>query len=55
MLENQLLEFQRELGEIKNLLNSTNTTVLEDEESYKMATKLDLTVARLIRILEHRQ
>jgi hypothetical protein len=55
MLENELLRFERELGEIKHdLLKSTNAPELEDEESYKMATKLDLTVAKLIRLLEYR-
>lgn len=54
MFENDLLRFERELGEIKqDLLKSTNSLDLEDEESYKMATKLDLTVARLLRLLEY--
>ncbi len=54
MLENDLLRFEREIGAIKqDLLNSTNSPGLEDVESYKMATKLDLTVARLLRILEY--
>ena len=56
MLENELLRFERELCEIKqDLLQSANSLALEDEESYKMATKLDLTVARLIRLLECRE
>jgi hypothetical protein len=55
MLENDLLRFEQELGKIKqDLLNSSHAPFLEDEESYKMATKLDLAVARLMRILEYR-
>lgn len=55
MLESELLRFEQEIGEIKHdLLQSTTSPVLEDEESYKMATKLDLTVARLLRLLECR-
>ncbi len=54
MLENDLLKFERELGRIKqDLLNYPHSHCLEDEESYKMATKLDLAVARLMRILEY--
>ncbi len=55
MLENELLQFEKELGEIKkDLLSSSGSPCLEDEESYEMATKLDLTVAKLMRILEYR-
>lgn len=55
MLENEILRFERELGEIKqDLLKSTTAPALEDEESYKMATQLDLTVARLLGLLEYR-
>jgi hypothetical protein len=54
MLENELLQFERELGEIKqDLLRSLDSPDLEDGESYKIATKLDLTVARLLRLLEY--
>jgi hypothetical protein len=53
MLENDILKFQQEIGEIKqDLLNSGLASELDDEESYRLATKIDLTVSRLIRILE---
>lgn len=53
MLENDILKFQQEIGEIKqDLLTNGMTTDLDDEESYRLATKIDLTVSRLIRILE---
>jgi hypothetical protein len=53
MLENDILKFQQEIGEIKqDLLNSGLANELDDEESYRLATKIDLTVSRLIRILE---
>ena len=55
MMENDITKFQKEIGEIKQDLISANmTTDLNDEESYRLATKIDLTVSRLIRILEHR-
>jgi hypothetical protein len=55
MLENDLLRFEQEVGKIKqDLLNFPPSPCLEDAESYKMATKLDLAVARLMRILEYR-
>lgn len=54
MLENELIRFELELGQIKqDLLNCSNSPGLDDTESYKMATKLDLTVARLLRLLEY--
>lgn len=53
MLENELLQFQQELGAIKrDLLNNTDLPGVADEESYIIATKLDLAVARLLRLLE---
>lgn len=53
MLENDILKFQQEIGEIKqDLLTNATTTDLDDEESYRLATKIDLTVSRLMRILE---
>lgn len=56
MLENELLQFEQELGAIKrDLLSNTNSSGLEDAESFIMATKLDLAVARLLRILEYHQ
>lgn len=53
MLENELLLFQKEIGEIRQDLMNGNTRIcLDDGDSYKLATKLDLTVSRLIRLLE---
>ena len=55
MLENDLTKFQREIGEIKqDLISGTMINNLNDEESYRLATKIDLTVSRLMRILEHK-
>ncbi len=53
MLENELLLFQQEIGQIKqDLMTDTFRTGLDDEDSYKLATKIDLTVSRLLRLLE---
>lgn len=53
MLENELLLFQKEIGEIRQDLMNGNTRIGSDDgDSYKLATKLDLTVSRLIRLLE---
>lgn len=53
MLENDLLLFQKEIGEIRqDLMNVNARNGLDDGDSYKLATKLDLTVSRLIRLLE---
>ena len=53
MLETELLKFQQEIGEIKqDLLTNVMATELDDEDSYRLATKIDLTVSRLMRILE---
>lgn len=55
MLENDLLLFQQEIGQIKQDLISGNSEAgLDDEDSYKLATKIDLTVSRLLRLLECR-
>ncbi len=55
MVENDITKFQQEIGEIKHDLITANlSTDLNDEESYRLATKIDLTVSRLIRILERR-
>ncbi len=55
MLENDLLLFQQEIGQIKQDLISGNSKAgLGDEYSYKLATKIDLTVSRLLRLLECR-
>lgn len=53
MLDNELVLFQQEIGRIKHELLTGNTGAgLDDEESYKLATKIDLTVSRLLRLLE---
>ncbi|MGE5607565.1 MAG: hypothetical protein ACM3YE_17970 [Bacteroidota bacterium] len=53
MLENDLLLFQQEISQIKQDLMVGNVrSGLDDEDSYKLATKLDLTVSRLLRLLE---
>jgi len=55
MLENDLFLFQQEIGQIKqDLMNGNVRTSLDDEDSYQLATKLDLTVSRLLRLLECR-
>lgn len=53
MFENEILKLQQEIGEIKqDLLTNVKESGLDDQESYKFATKIDLTISRLIRILE---
>lgn len=53
MLENDLLLFQQEIGQIKqDLMIENSRSGLDDEDSYKLATKIDLTVGRLLRLLE---
>lgn len=55
MLENELLFFQQEINQIKQDLMAGNVkSGVDDEESYKLATKLDLTVSRLLRLLEYK-
>ncbi len=55
MLEKELEQIQRVIGQLKEeLLTSTIQSELEDEVSYKLATKIDLTVSRFIRLLECR-
>lgn len=47
--------FQQEIGQIKQDLMTGNCRAgLDDEDSYKLATKIDLTVSRLMRLLECR-
>jgi len=55
VLENKLLLFQQEIGQIKqDLITENLRNDLDDEDSYKLATKIDLTVSRLLRLLECR-
>ncbi|NLW46788.1 MAG: hypothetical protein GXY86_05585 [Firmicutes bacterium] len=54
-MENKLLLFQQEIGQIKqDLITENLRNDLDDEDSYKLATKIDLTVSRLLRLLECR-
>jgi len=55
MYEIELSEFQQELGKIKHDLLSGATqdqSGLNDASDYQIATKIDLLVSRLLRILE---
>ncbi|MGE5583273.1 MAG: hypothetical protein ACM3X9_12165 [Bacillota bacterium] len=55
MIENELLKFQQEIGDIKqNLLTRDLAPEIRDEDSYRLATKIDLTVSRLIRLMEYK-
>ena len=55
VLEKELEQIQRVIGQIKEeLLTNTFQPELEDEVSYKLATKIDLTVSRFMRLLECR-
>jgi len=54
MYENDLLKFHRELVEIKTkLLTNESQTNLTDQERFAVATKIDLTVSRLLRLLDY--
>ena len=56
MLEEDLLLFQQEIGQIRQDLITENSRIaVDDEDSYKLATKIDLTVSRLLRLLECKQ
>jgi len=56
MLEDDLLLFQQEIGQIKqDLITGNSRNGVDDEDSYKLATKIDLTVSRLLRLLECKQ
>ncbi|HOJ77384.1 MAG TPA: hypothetical protein PLZ08_06190 [Bacillota bacterium] len=53
MLESDLQKFHQELGELKNQLlsgESCNFTVEKDQ--YTLATKIDLTVSKLLKLLD---
>ncbi|HEX3043899.1 MAG TPA: hypothetical protein VHY08_04020 [Bacillota bacterium] len=53
--EQELLKFQQTIGEIKqDLLHNTDLSWPSDTENYKLATILDLSVSKLIRIMERR-
>jgi hypothetical protein len=53
MFENEVLKLYQEVGDIKHdLLLGMDRINLEDQEKYSLATKLDITVSRLIRLLD---
>jgi hypothetical protein len=53
MFDNELKLIHHEFGELKqDLININAECELEDKESYVLATKIDLTVSRLLRLLE---
>jgi hypothetical protein len=53
MFENDMLKLHREVGAIKHdLLTNTNQVPSEENEKYCLATKIDLTVSRLIRLMD---
>ncbi|HEY8464959.1 MAG TPA: hypothetical protein VIM29_13290 [Bacillota bacterium] len=53
MFENEVLKLHREVGAIKqDLLSGTTQSELDDHEKYSLATKIDLTVSRLIRLMD---
>jgi hypothetical protein len=53
MFENDVIKLHREVGEIKHdLLINTNQVQNEENEKYCLATKIDLTVSRLIRLID---
>jgi hypothetical protein len=51
--DNDMVRLHREVGAIKHdLLISTNQVQDEESEKYCLATKIDLTVSRLIRLMD---
>ncbi len=55
MLDNELKRFQQEMGKVKqDLLSCAPRNRLGDEEGYRLATKIDLTISKMIQILEHK-
>lgn len=55
MFEKDLIKLQRELGEIRqDLLNNSPPVRPGDEEAYQLATKIDLTVSRVLRLMDHK-
>ena len=53
MIEQDLKLLQQEIGELRqDLLIGSVRPEVEDLDSYKLATKIDLTVSRLLRLLE---
>jgi hypothetical protein len=53
MFENDVIKLYQEVGEIKHdLLKGMDRINLEDQEKYSVATKIDLTVSRLMRLMD---
>jgi hypothetical protein len=53
MFENDVIKLYREVGEIKHdLLIGMDRFSLEDLQKYSLATKIDLTVSRLMRLMD---
>lgn len=55
MYELELSKFQQELGKIKQDLlieSAQNSLSKDDTDDYQVATKIDLLVSRLMRVLE---
>lgn len=55
MFEKELVKLQREIGELKlDLMGNGGSARLGDEEGYQLATKIDLTVSRVLRIIDYK-
>jgi hypothetical protein len=53
MFENDVVKLYREVGAIKHdLFINSPQTQNEENEKYSLATKIDLTVSRLIRLMD---
>ncbi|HYH03396.1 MAG TPA: hypothetical protein VEC37_09865 [Bacillota bacterium] len=53
MFENEVLKLHREVGAIKqDLLTGIPQGDMEDHEKFSLATKIDLTVSRLMRLID---
>lgn len=53
MFENEVLKLHEEVGALKkDLLIATPQRDLADQDKFPLATKLDLAVSRLIRLLD---
>jgi hypothetical protein len=53
LFENDVLKIHREVGEIKHdLLRGIDRISLEDQTKNSLATKIDLTVSRLMRLMD---
>jgi hypothetical protein len=56
VLDTEICRFQQELGEVKEaLLIPEAHPGGEESNSYQLAHKIDLTIGRLLRLLEYKQ